>query len=68
MGHKGEIISFNDFFIRKTTTIRNNIDNHKSPISDALVMSADIKFEGQPLTKLAPATQDEVRDIIINFP
>ena len=31
-------------------------------------MSADIKFEGQPLTKLAPATQDKVRDIIIKSP
>ena len=28
-------------------------------------MWADIKFEGQPLTKLAPVTQDDVRDIII---
>jgi len=31
-------------------------------------MSADIKFEGQPLTKLVPATQDEVHDIIITSP
>ena len=80
MGHKGEIIlpscssdehlanKFSDFFMRKITTIRDDIDNHKSPISDAVVMSADIKFEGQPLTKLAPATQDEVRDIIIKSP
>jgi len=28
-------------------------------------MSTDIKFEGQPLTKHSPATQDEVHDIII---
>jgi len=80
MGHKGEIIlpscssdehlanKFNDFFIGKSTTIRDNIDDHRSPISDAVVMRADIKFEGQPLTKLAPATQDEVRDIIIKTP
>ena len=54
--------------MRKITTIRDDIDNHKSPISDAVMMSADIKFEGQPLTKLAPATQDEVRDIIIKSP
>ena len=44
------------------------IINHKSPISDAVVMSSDIKFEGQPLTKLAPATQDEVPDIIDKYP
>ena len=31
-------------------------------------MSVDIKFEGQPLTKLSPATQDEVHDIIITSP
>jgi len=77
MGRKGEIIlpicssdehlanKFSDFFMRKITTIRDDIDNHKSPISDAVVMSADVKFEGQPLTKLAPATQDEVRTIIV---
>ena len=45
MRHKGEIIlpscssdehlanKFSDFFMRKITTIRDNIDNHKSPIS-----------------------------------
>jgi len=59
---------FSDFFMRKITTIRDNTDNHKSPISDAVVMSADIKFEGQPLTIFAPATQDEVSDIIIKSP
>jgi len=31
-------------------------------------MSVDIKFEGHPLTKLAPSTQDEVHDIIIKSP
>jgi len=74
MGHKDKSLcqdvhlSFSEFFMRKFTTIRDDIDNHKSPISDAVVMSADIKFEGQPLTKLAPATQDEVGDIIIKSP
>jgi len=80
MGHKGEIIllscssdehlanKFNEFFMRKITTIRDDIDDHKSPITEAVVMRADIKFDGQPLTKLAPATQDEVRDIIIKSP
>ena len=37
-------------------------------IGDAVVMSSDIKFEGQPLTKLAPSTQDEVLDIIVKSP
>jgi len=56
--HKGEIIlpscssdehlanKPSDFFMRKITTIREDSDNHKSPKSDAVVMSADIKFEG----------------------
>ena len=69
MGHKGEIIlsicssdehlanRFSDFFMRKITTIRDDINSHKSPISDAVVMSADIKFEGQPLTKLPLKTR-----------
>jgi len=42
-----------------------DIDNRKSPISDAVVMSANIKFERQSLPKLAPATRDEVPDIIV---
>jgi len=64
MGHKGEIFlpscssdeylanKFGDFVMTKFTTIRDDINNHKSPISDAVVMSADIKFEGQRLTTL----------------
>ena len=59
---------FSNFFMKKITTIGDGSDNHKSPISNAVVMSVDIKFEAQPLTKLSPATQDEVRDIIINSP
>jgi len=62
MGHNG------DFFTRKITTIRDNIGNNKSLISDAVMMGADIKFEGRPLTKLAPATHVEVRDIFIKSP
>ena len=37
--------------LRKSTTIRDNSDNHKFTIRHAVGMSADIKFEGQPLTK-----------------
>jgi len=56
------------FLIRKITTFREEIDNQKLPINDAVVMSADTTLEGQPLIKLASATQDEVRDIIIKSP
>ena len=54
------------FFMRKITTIRYDIDAHKSPINDAVVLSAYIKFEGQLLTKLAP--KYEACDIIIRSP
>ena len=79
MGHKGEMLpscsydehlanKFSDFSMRKITAIRDHIDNHNFSVSDAVIMSADIKFEGQPLTKLAPSTQDEVLDIIVKTP
>ena len=57
MGHKGELYlpscssderlayKFSDFFMRKITTIRDDIDNHKPPISDPVVMSANIKSD-----------------------
>ena len=54
--------------MRKITSIRDDVDNHKSPISDTVVIGPDINFEGQRLTKVAPATQGEVRDIIIKSP
>ncbi len=34
-------------------------------MSDTIVMSADVKFEGQHLTDFKPATQDEVRVVIM---
>ena len=55
MGYKGEIIlsscssdehltkMFSDFFMRKITTIRDNTDKHKSPISDAVVIALILK-------------------------
>ena len=35
------------------------VDQYNNP-----VLTADIRFEGQPLTALVPATQDEIREII----
>jgi exonuclease III len=80
MGQKGEVIlpssfsdedlanKFSDFFISKITTIRERIDADNSPVSESVVMSADVRFEGQPLTQLEPSTQDEVRNIIMKSP
>ena len=37
-------------------------------MSDTIVMSADVKFEGQHLTHFKPATQDEVRIVVMKSP
>jgi hypothetical protein len=80
MGQKGEIIlpsyssgndlanKFSDFFTKKTATIRDTIINNGSSMSDTIVMSADVKFEGQHLTHFKPATQDEVRIVVMKSP
>ncbi len=80
MGHKGKIIlpsyssgndlanKFSDFFTKKTATIRDTIINNGSSMSDTIVMSADVKFEGQHLTHFKPATQDEVRIVVMKSP
>ena len=37
-------------------------------MNESVVMSADVRFERQPLTQLEPFTQDEVRNIIMESP
>ena len=80
MGHKGEIIlpsyssekvlanKFSDLFTKMTATIRDTIINNVSFISDTILMSGDAKFEGQHLTHFKPATQNEVRVVIMESP
>ena len=76
MGHKGEIIhnsyssnndfayTFSGFFTRKPATVRGTSINNSRSVNDTIVMDADVKFEGQPLTHSKAATQDEVRAVI----
>lgn len=79
MGQKGEIVlpscpsdttlanRFSEFFMNKIATIRENINSAVTG-NDTLVMSADVEFNGEPLTDLSPATQDEIREIIMKAP
>jgi len=80
MGHKSEVIlpscpsdrdlanRFGDFFVNKITTIRDNISALNNTTNDNIVMTADIKFDGQPMTNFTPATQEEIRKIILKSP
>jgi len=80
MGHKSEVVlpscpsdrdlanRFGDCFVNKITTIRDNISALNNTTNDNIVMTADIKFDGQPMTTFTPATQKEIRKIIMNAP
>jgi hypothetical protein len=80
MGHKSEVIlpscpsdrdlanRFGDFFVNKITTVRDNITSVNNTTNDNTVMTADIKFDGQLMTNFTPATQEEIRIIILNAP
>jgi len=73
MGHKSEVIisscpsdrdfanRFGDFFVKnKITTIRDNISALNNTTNENIMMTADIKFDGQPMTTFTPVTQEEV--------
>jgi len=49
--------------MKKIAAIENIIDS----MSYTVVMSADVKFERQPLTQFAPTTRDEIRDQWLKF-
>ena len=51
-----------------TATIRYAIISNSSTMSDSIVKSADVKFEGQHLAHFGLATQDEVRVVIMKSP
>ena len=52
---------FGDFFIRKSTDIRDTTDADNSSLGETVVMETDATF----LTQLDRCTQAEVRDVII---
>ena len=72
MGHEGNAIlpssssdeemanTFSDFFKKKIVTIRVITDSHTSTMSGTVVMSDDVKFDGQPLKQL-----DVILDVIL---
>ncbi|KAK2144742.1 hypothetical protein LSH36_734g01020 [Paralvinella palmiformis] len=80
MGHKSEVIlpscpsdrdlanRFGDFFVNKIIIIRDNISALNNTTNENMVMTADIKFNGQPMRTFTPATQEEIRKIILNAP
>ena len=45
---------------KKTATVRDTIINNGLSISNTIVMTGDMKFEGQHLAHFRPAAQDEV--------
>ena len=59
---------FSDFFPKRTATVRDPIINNGSSMSDTILVGADMKSEGQHLTHFRPASQDEVRVVIMKFP
>ena len=52
-------------FVNKITTIRDNISALNNTTNENIVMTADIKFNGQPMRTFTPATQEEIRKIIL---
>jgi hypothetical protein len=74
MGDKGEVIlpscssaegltnKFGDFFTNKIKNIR---DGLQSSATSADIMNADVQFVGTPLQKFSPATEDEVRKLVM---
>ena len=54
--------------MRNTAEVRGTIDADNSFMSEAVVMDANVAFEGQHQAQLEPSTQDELHDVIINSP
>ena len=60
---------FSDFFLGKIQTIRDNLQKtNKTNDKVVNVLRADVKFTGQHLTRLAPASSDEIRKLLVNSP
>ena len=57
---------FSDFFTKKTAAVRATIVNNGLSISDTIVMTVYVKFEGQLLTHLRPATPLPLITTVVN--
>ena len=60
---------FDDFFIGKIETIRDNLcASNRDSMSDIDALCADIEFDGEPMTVFRPASSDEIRKIVMKAP
>ena len=55
-------------FGKKDTTHNNLSNSNKSSTEVHYALEADVKFDGNPLTSLSPASTEEVRKIIKRAP
>jgi hypothetical protein len=54
------------FFLRKIQTLRDNLQKaHETNDNVVNVLRADVKFTGQHLTGLAPASSDEIGKLLV---
>ena len=56
---------FGHFFLEKIENIRTNLLSASNAIDDVNPLRADIRFEGNILTEIRPASIDEVTKIIL---
>ena len=57
------------FFLRKIQTLRDNLQKaHETNDNVVNVLRADVKFTGQHLTRLAPASSDEIEKLLVKSP
>ncbi|VDI70250.1 Hypothetical predicted protein [Mytilus galloprovincialis] len=80
MGNKREIFlpehendklladKFCEFFVGKISIIRDSLSTTNTSSSDSNPMRADIKFDGNQLTSLSSASNEEIRKIILVSP
>ena len=60
---------FSDFFLGKIQTIRDNLQKANETNDNVVnVLRADVKFTGQHLTRLAPASSDEIGKLLVKSP
>ena len=60
---------FSNCFLGKIQTIRNNLQKANETNDNVVnVLRADVKFNGRHLTRLAPASSDEIRKLLVKLP
>ena len=60
---------FSNFFLGKIQTIRDNLQKANETNDKVVnILRADVKFTGQHLTRLAPASSDEIGKLLVKSP